>query len=120
MSRSHRREGARRKAETTHEVAGNMALIGETAGRRRLRKGRGAHDELARKVDGPLDEVGVGREAERPREASHHLKSAETAGARQFDQGHRGGRVVIEEFPRTSYRDRHGWMSLRRALAHKA
>jgi hypothetical protein len=47
-------------------------------------------------------------------------KPAETAGVRQFVQGHGSGRVVIEEFPRTSDRDRHGWMRLRGALAHKA
>lgn len=92
-----------------------MALIGEAACRGRLGEGLATFDQLPRKFETALDQIGMRSEANRAKEAAQQLEAIQSSEGRELAQRGRRGGIVVD--PRLGYRDCRGEVRPVAALA---
>ena len=87
----------RRHAEAASEQPRHVALIGKATVGGRFGKLHTASDQLARAMDAPLHDVGVGSQAGRARETTQELISTQLGFPGQGGEGQDCGRIVVDQ-----------------------
>jgi len=90
-------KSAGRHPVSLHEGASHMTLIGKAACCCRLGKRHADADEAPCDVDPPLDLIGMRRETGLSYKGPKELKLAEAGFLRQFAEGYRARRIVVQQ-----------------------